>query len=457
MIQAQIKKNRINLSDYPYEKDIKNRLMMAELSVFEVNVIHEILHSSLKIDIEHLTDALNCDPKKLKPVLEKLQNMKLLHVVDQQIEVNKEMRKYFESEIFKYDDDFQADMEFLRGLLNKVPIHILPQWYPIPKTSDDIFLSIIEKFFYTPKLYQRYLDDLIFEEPILRDIMNDVFASPELKVQSKTLLKKYSLTREKLEEYLLLLEFNLACCLSYTLIEDKWEEVITPFYEWKKYLQFERDSHPVTIREIENIERTHPEDFGFVQDMTRILLAAQDKIITLVDGQLSSADIKEFLPELEIDNLPKGYLKTVIDTLVKLKFLEIKNHILETQDSAIDWIKKPIPEQAMLLYRYSGSHIQDKDIRSIEKSLKKALNMGWIYFDDFLKGFTASIGDIQPVTLQCTGKRWRYVLPKYSPKDTALIQSTIFDRLFQCGMVSTGKYDGRLCFRVTPFGKNSLA
>lgn len=445
MIQTQSKKNRINLADYPYEKDIKNRLLMADLSTFEVDVIHEILHSSLKIEIEQLANSLNTTAKKLSPILTKLAEMKLLQINNDLIEVNKEMRKYFESEILKYDNDFHADMEFLRGLLNKVPIHVLPQWYPIPKTSDDIYQSIIEKFLHNPKLYQRYLDELIFEEPILKEIMDEVFASPDLKISCKTLLKKYGLKKEKLEEYLLLLEFNLACCLSYNMVDDKWEEVITPFYEWKKYLQFERDTTPQTITDIGNIKRTHPEDFGFVQDMTRLLLAAQDKKVT-------PADAAKYLPDMKAET----YILTIIDTLIKMRFLEMKENVLHPLDMANDWIKKPLLEQAMLLYRFSGSHIQDKDIRATEKSLKKVLNKKWVYFDDFIKGFTAPIGEVQPVTLQCTGKRWRYVLPKYTPQDLALVESTIFDRLFQCGMICTGTYDGKRCFMVTPFGKTTL-
>jgi predicted transcriptional regulator len=456
MIQTQSKKNRINLADYPYEKDIKNRLLMADLSVFEVEVIHEILHSSLKIEIDQLAKALDSSAKKLEPVLAKLAKMKLLKQNENNIEINKDMRKYFESEILKYDDDFKADMEFLRGLLNKVPIHVLPQWYPISKTSDDIFSSIIEKFLHTPKIYQRYLDDLVFDEPILREIMNDVFASPELKVQCKTLLKKYSLTREKLEENLLHLEFNLACCLSYSMVGDTWEEVITPFYEWKKYLQFERDTVPVAIKEVESIVRTHPEDFGFVQDMTRLLLGAQDKKITLVNRKLTNKDAKEFLPEIIDEQMPPNYIQNILDILLKMKFAEIKNDVFVPHDSANDWIKKPLLEQAMLLYRFSGSHIQDKDIRATEKSLKKVLRTGWVYFDDFLKGFTAPIGKTEPVSLESTGKRWRYVLPKYTKEDIAMVKSTIFDRLFQCGMVCTGTHHNKPCFMVTPFGKNTL-
>jgi hypothetical protein len=456
MITTQGKKNRINLSDYPYEKDMKNRLLMADLSVFEVDVIHEILHSSLKIEIDQFAKSLSTSAKTLHPILDKLVEMKLLQYQDNVIEVNKEMRKYFESEILKYDDDFHADMEFIKGIPNKVPIHVLPQWYPIPKTSDDIFLSIIEKFFHTPKLYQRYLDELTFDEPIIREIMDDVYKSPELKIPCSHLIKKYSLKREQLEEFLLQLEFNFACCLSYNMAGDRWEEVITPFYEWKKFLKFEKDTTPSTIKDVENIQRTHPEDFGFVQDMTRILLAAQDTKIALEKNKLSKADIAQYLPEIKYDEMPQMYFQNLSDTILKIKFAQLKNNVLEPLEFANDWIKKPLLEQAMLLYRFAGANIQDKDIRAIEKSLKKVLKQGWVYFEDFLKGFTASIGDSEPVTLQCTGKRWKYVLPKYSPNELALVEATIFERLFHCGMVCTGKHNGKPCFMVTPFGQSTL-
>ena len=41
-------------------------------------------------------------------------------------------------------------MEFIQLLLRKVPIDILPTWYPIPRTSNSIFDSLIEKYMKTP-------------------------------------------------------------------------------------------------------------------------------------------------------------------------------------------------------------------------------------------------------------------------------------------------------------------
>ncbi len=446
MNQSIIKKNRVLLADYPYVQDIENRLLMADLSVFEVDVIKEILLSSVRIEVDHLLDNLNTTRKKLDPALEKLNKMNLLTVNKDIIDVNKEMRKYYEFQIEKFDDDFHADFEFLRSLLNKVPIHVLPQWYPISKTSNDIFSSIVEKFFQTPKIYQRYLDDLTFDEPILRQIMDDLYQSPDLKLWCHSLLEKYSLSRIELEEYLLILEFNFVCCLSYNQNAGKWEEVITPFYEWKKYLQFQNETTPVQIKDVEKIVQTHSEEFGFVEDMTRALLAAQDV------ENLQMTMVGKYIPH---EKEPR-YIQDLIDMLVTMGLASVdKNRLLPT-DASDEWIKKPLKEQAMYLYRFSGSHIQDKDVRSTEKSLKQVMKSGWIYFDDFMKGFTSPIGDAQPVFLQCTGKRWRYILPKYTDRDIEVVRNTIFNRLFQCGMVKTGKHNDKLCFSLTPFGISSL-
>ena len=146
MIQNPARKTKIELEDYPYRQDIEYRLLMSDLTLFEVDVIQEILYSSLSIPLNHLLEELNISRDKLAPILEKLTKMKLLQVHGDTIEVNKEMRKYYESQMPKFDDNFHADMNYLRGLLSKVPIHVLPLWYLIPRSSDDIFSSIIEKF-----------------------------------------------------------------------------------------------------------------------------------------------------------------------------------------------------------------------------------------------------------------------------------------------------------------------
>ncbi|NGX43794.1 MAG: hypothetical protein K940chlam7_02098 [Chlamydiae bacterium] len=462
-----LRKNKVNLSEYPYQKDIQYRLLMAELTVFEVEVISEILISSLKITISHLADLLEVDEAKLLPTLKELKKMKLYKLEGETIHVDKEMRKYYDSQIPKFDDDFRADMEYLRGLLSNPPIHVLPLWYSIPRTSDDIFSSIIEKYLLTPKVYLRYLDELSFDDPMLNKIMNDLFSTPDFIVRAKSLIEKYSLDREKFEEYMLLLEFNLICCLSYGKREGKWEEVITPFYEWRQFLRNRRDSMPKLIENTTEIVRTHPSDFGFVQDMTKILAPSLNKPLALVvhenEGALSKKTAQRILPHLDSHTLTDKYLQKLVTMLQHLKLAEVKENMLHPCKVAKTWLDKHLQEQAISVYRYSSQAANaivggygNRNQRETERCLKKNCNTGWVYFEDFVKACTAPIGNNQTVSLQRKGKRWKYKIPEYTQEDIDVLYSYIFENLFYAGKTATGTHNGKPCLCLTPFGRMTL-
>jgi hypothetical protein len=58
--------------------------------------------------------------------------------------------------------------------------------------------------------------------------------------------------------------------------------------------------------------------------------------------------------------------------------------------------------------------------------------------------------------LKNRGKRWKYVTPVYSEQERGLMEMTIFERLYQLGMVATGTHNGKKCFCVTTFGAMAL-
>ncbi|MFQ5730111.1 MAG: hypothetical protein ACE5GN_07100 [Waddliaceae bacterium] len=72
---------------------------MAELSVFEVDILTEILHSSLTISIDAFAEAMEIDKKELLAPLKELQKMRLFQLEGETILVDKDMRKYYESQI----------------------------------------------------------------------------------------------------------------------------------------------------------------------------------------------------------------------------------------------------------------------------------------------------------------------------------------------------------------------
>ncbi len=439
------RKNKVVLSDYNYRRDIENRLLMANLSSVELEVLGEIINGSLKMTVQQLAKYLDKSEKDLKPLLTKLSQTKLFQLVDNDILTDKEMRKYYESQLIKFDDDFQPDMEFLQGLLAKVPIHVLPNWYQISKTSDNIFNSIIEKFFLTPKIYERHLSELAFDESLLTFMTVDIRNAKDAKIPSQFFIDKYKLSREQFEELMLQLEYNFVACLSYHRGENEtWEEVISPFYEWREYLRFLRETTPTSITDPSKIKRNHPEDFGYLSDLNKLI----EKL------QISPMPIP----------LPKkaAFSECMIHKMEFLHLAEIHNKQLHLLEFSKDWLKMPLTEQALALYRHPANRFNiadtysEKDIREVQKSIKRVGNCGWILFEDFKKGFIRPIANRDPVTLQAKGKRWKYTLPSYSESDYELIEKTIFSRLFETGMVATGTYEGQLCFCVTPFGRISL-
>lgn len=446
MLANSLRKNKINLTDYPFQKDIERRLLMAELSVFELNVLTEIIHGPLNTTIQKLSLSLDLSPSEITTALKKLQNLKLYNIHQTSVIVDKEMRKYYEAQLPKFDDDFRADMEFLHALLSKVPIHVLPQWYSIPRTSDGIFQSIIEKYLHTPSIYQRYLDELVFDEPILRQIMDDVFAAPDFKLRGKALIEKYKLTKEKFEEYMLQLEYNFVCCLSYNQRGDQWEEVVTPYTEWRAFLRRIRDHIPQPI-ENKEIKRFHSDDFGFIQDMNLIIEQCEN------GTSLNYESLKFVLKHIDPARIDT-YVEEIIEELKHLRLGTLENGRVILKSVTQIWKEKHLQEQAIALYR--AGYLQERNQREVEKCLKKMAIKGWVYLDDFIKACIAPVGDHSPVRLIKKGKRWKYEIPEYSSEDNTLVHQYICNNLFHAGIVALGMHEGKLCFTVTQFGKMTL-
>ncbi len=236
MLTTTNRKNKINLGDYPYKKDIANRLFLTELSPIEVDVLQELLFQPSKCRIGDLQDCIDHDTASLLAALDTFGRIGLTMQQQDTLFINKDLRKYFEVHIVKFADNFEPSFESLQGLFNKVPISVLPVWYSIPRTSDNIFESIVEKYLHTPKVYESYLQELTFDDPILNKIVEDVFESPDLKVEANILRQRYKLTREKLQEYLLILEFNFVLVSGF----QDGIEVLCAFAEWQEYVKFQK-------------------------------------------------------------------------------------------------------------------------------------------------------------------------------------------------------------------------
>lgn len=478
MVETHVyRKNKINLEDYDYRKDIQNRLLLSHLSSDDLEVLEEIIYSPTTFPVSNLTKQLDKSAKEILEILMKLSKTDLFKIEGETIVVDKEMRKYFETQIVKFEENFTPGMEFLQTLLKKVPIHILPNWYPIPRTSNNIFHSLIEKYLHTPQTFQRYLAELNLGDEKLNGIVSDLFSSPTYKIYSEDLRKKYDLSDEEFEEHMLYLEFNFVCCLVFEKKEGEWVEVITLFQEWKDYLSFLKESQPKEIEKKNQIKRTRPTDFSFVEDMSTLLtLANTHSFFIKLDNterwvpekKLQSAITKECkgfdLKTEEGETFFKDYINRVIQKLLFLKLATIeKSQLIPAQDSA-EWLTLPIEKRAINTYKMTVSRYPfsefpseictERNIHEIEKSISRIIDSGWVFLDDFLKGIIAPISENSKMVLKKTGRYWKYTLPDYSQDETLLIQKIIFDWLFEGGIISTGVFAEKPCLQITPLGQS---
>jgi len=247
------RKNKINITDYPYKRDITNRLFLADLTAFDIHILQEMLFHPSKIQLAELAESASCSVEELTKTLNTFSRVGFTMKEGNTLFVDKELRKYFEFHIAKFSKNFEPSFEYLQGLLNKVPISVLPTWYSIPRTSDNIFSSIVEKYLLTPKVYENYLAEVTFSDPLIQHIIRDVFASSELAIPASELCDRYRIPKDKFQEYMLLLEFHFVLVSSFK----NRQEVISPFHEWREYLLHQRQRKAIAIAS-EKVVTTQP-------------------------------------------------------------------------------------------------------------------------------------------------------------------------------------------------------
>lgn len=431
----------INLSDYDYEQEIEDRLLMGAFSALETQVLEELLYSSLKVNLQELEAALDIERKSLDTALETINQIELFQIDGELLTICKEKRKRVEALAERLESDFSPTIQHLIERLSTVPITLLPRWYDLPYTSEEIFQSIIDKYLVTPKKYRRQLAVEEQNNPQIEKLCQLLYSAPDYKIAVADLIKQLSLSERECHELILQLEFHFIGCLTFELKGEKVEPFLSPPAEWIRYLNHENCSPQTPPPEEKNIERLHPSDFGFVSDLNKVL--------------------RSLMLEPVATN---GLSQELIDTITTLKLATIEEGELSLQSEGRNWLAMTTEEQAMALYffhlkryhRAQNGNFSDRDVREIERAIGKAPHELWIEIEEFTSSIAEAIGDAKPVTLQRKGRRWHYELPEYTDLEKAFIKEVIIDHLFKCGMVAIGSFEGKTFFKVTPFGRMTL-
>ncbi|CAM0117544.1 hypothetical protein RSOCI_04265 [Rhabdochlamydiaceae symbiont of Dictyostelium giganteum] len=449
------KKNKITLSDYDYKKDILSRLLLSNLNSDEASVLEELLFSPIKTSVAKISKTTAIPQEIILQTLSRLAPSGLVEIEGDLVTVDKEMRKYFEREFERFSSDFEPGMEFIQLLLKKVPIHILPLWYAIPRMTNNIFESVVERYLQTPYIYQRHLSEIQFPTPVFSAITQDLLKSPSFELSLEDIAYKYGLSDEDLQELLLHLEFNFIGTVIYRKEEDEWKGILTLFQEWKNYLTFLKVTAPEPILEVQEIEKIRPLEFSFVEDLTMLCKCIKK------EHSLKKEDVT---PALFVAPFPsKSYLETLLSRGKALNLIREDNDHYVVTETGIEWLDLRVENKSLYLYRHPPIHalsqrfsftVPEKMVREIEKSVIKILHSGWVYLDAFLKGVHAPLKEDQMVILCKAGRMWKYPLPAYSLEELQLITAVLTEHLFESGLIMVGHFKGKLCLSLTAFGQS---
>lgn len=452
-----VKKSKINLSDYDYKKDIESKSFLASLSSLEIQILEELLYSSINTCTINICNDLNISEACLEPILKKFQNIEFCSISGKNITIDKKMRKYFEIEYARFDDDFKPDLIFINNLLQKIPIHVQPIWYSLPKTSNNIFESIIERYFNYPQNFQRHLEVMSNDNPIFQDIIENLYSNTQ-EICSVDLQEKYNLTQESYLETLLTLEFNFICFQKYKKTDSGYREVLVPFYEYQKYLNYIKDCSVPSITNTQNIAKQRDIEFAFIKDLTDLLELAKKSL----DIQTIKKELNKLLKTQKID-IYENYITKVFEKALQVQFISENSGLIILTQQGQKWLDFDLENKSLhLLYHplntlkesFSEYLNSEKNIKDTEKSIQKILKSGWVFFEDFIDKCTCAISNKHQIKIQNVGKTFKYVFPQYNEEEILFIKTVILEHLFEIGIVETGFLDKKPCFCVTQFGKN---
>jgi hypothetical protein len=433
------KRGKVILSDYDYQSDVRDRLLLSEITPLDYQILEEILFSPVKFTLEKMSDNLDLSIEEIFPTIEKFLPTGLFQLEGTNLLINKEKRKYFETHLQKFEEGFTPGMEFLQNILRSIPIDVLPIWYHIPRSSNNIFHSLIEKYLLTPAIYQRYLLEYFSGDDLVTQIAKDIHRAPCVPIPAIQLQQKYALTKKECTELLLYLELSVIASVYYERNADGWEEIVTPFSEWREYQSFVASSEPPSIED--EIVSYSVKEYAFIEEMKDLLEKALKNPLSI--DRHSSVD-------------------RLINKLQILGLVTVEGDLLKATPTAEEWIKIPIEERSHITFKHPHnflaiqkrfSHSNQRAVLEIQKGLASVTKADWVYFDDFLSGSQIALYEEQKVTLKQIGRSWRYEIPSYSPSEREFIHHIIFDWLFESGMVQIGTCKGRDCFKLTTLGR----
>ncbi len=455
------RKTKVSLNDFNYQDDIDHRIALSKLTPFQIELLSEILFNPLIFPISELGEYLDENIDVIKKNLIELESLELYKIDADQLIVNKEMRKLYSLKLAKFDKHFSYGIDLVEMMLKRISIHLLPVWYQVPRTSTNIFESIIENYFITPKIYSRHLLEFIHTKDLLSEVANHVIKSPQAEINFEELIQKMNISEQELHKVILELELNFIVALKYIPQGNKINLKVSLLNEWKEYNALLLSKEETTV-DPGSVVLCREKEYAFIEDMSLIIKECSNNQLYTTDSELENSCIQDLCNTL---NAEKDYIKALITKLTLLHLIDLSNKLAQATEIGLKWINIPLKKRAHITFKHPLNQIMqltqfsdqintERNYLDVVKSLSILADKEWILLEDYFKGVVIPLTQNNSLSLKKCNKRWAYIYPTYTEEESEFIRFVIFHRLFESGIIQKGKFNNKPCFKLTTLGKD---
>lgn len=310
---------------------------------------------------------------------------------------------------------------------------MVPNWFSIHRILTSFQDAIVEKYLETPLLFQRFTQEIAFDDPHAKNLLNLLFKREDFEISIDEIIHQFSATREEIERSILCLEFALVA---------GWLPATDTLPSRLSLVKEVKDLHYNLKKRLPQPSQLTPEKISLnLEQRIEHLLGLLSNQCLDRDALSSKGTIQEWV-EIHRSGLSAESLTEDLDLLVALGFVKEAPAFVVTKPG-FDWLAKSTAARKMELYLrhrplYAASHLSDRALKQIERSIFEKQPEVWLDKNELAKSLLWTSGEDGGIHLVTKGRKWHYQLPTH-PDETLKLLVQIIDWLCEIGYLQESR------------------
>ncbi|MEC8306301.1 MAG: hypothetical protein VXZ72_00375 [Chlamydiota bacterium] len=405
-------------------RSIDFRMVVEGISFQEVLILDELLFHPNGISFKDLEKELGVNFDDIKSLCKRLVPLGILTMHEESLLIERHAVKWISLFLSKFDDDIDLSVFHIESLLKQLPVDVLFSWYSIPRSSENIFQSIIERWLLTPHDFRRHLRKQAIDDPLCGAVIDMLNAHDVHEgIYLDEVKEKLGIPSVELHSKIIYLEYHFICALKYRRREGKWRGCIVFLKEWREYISF----YQKVLEGNKTLEVTPHSSVRLITQLKKHFLKLSDS--SLLPCSFSSNRSLDLNHLIKVNN-----------------HSDLAHSLGQTWDSLSQkdqesWALALLQDREPLISTRMMGTTQQL-VSAVYSRLSTILGDEWVAFDRVASNLSIPFNVKLNTILKKEGQGWRYIPPQYEEEHLAVLEQIICSWLFHLEIVDLGSYGG---------------